>query len=147
MAPTDSEKGHVPGQGLPGEGQLEVVPLPEDLAELRVGGLAIEGRIDVGAAREDESMDPVEEVGGVLRPAGSQDDRQAARLFDRADVVPPQHEEVRPAVVVADGHPDRGTHHIRSGIGMPRRSRSVSIWRTKASTAKVRKARRSSSFA
>ena len=82
MAPTDSEKGHVPGQGLPGEGQLEVVPLPDDLAEAGVGGLAIESGVDVGAAREDESIDPVQELGGVLRPAGSQENRQASRLLD-----------------------------------------------------------------
>src|SRR5258706_1689225 len=147
MAPTDSEKGRVPGQGLPGEGQLEVVPFSDDLAELRMGGLAVEGGVDVGATREHESLDPVQELGGVLRPAGGQEDRKATRLFDRADVILPEQEQAGAALVVADRHPDRGTHHIRSGTGMPSRSRSASIWRTNASTANVRKARRSSSFA
>src|SRR5258708_30829664 len=147
MAPTDSEKGQVPGHGPPGEGQLEVVPFPDHLAELGMRGLAVEGGVDVGATREDEPLDPVQELGGVLRPAGSQENRQAPRLLDRADVVLPEQEQAGAALVVADGHPDRRTHHIRSGTGMPRRSRSASIWRTNASTAKVRKARRSSSFA
>src|SRR6267378_6751026 len=140
MAPTDSEKGQIALDSPAGEGQLEVVPLPDHLAELGVGARAVEGGVHVRPPREDQPLDPVEELGGVLRPAGREDEGEPTGLLDRADVVLAKQMEAGPAVVIADRDPDGRPHHIRSGIGMPRRPTRASTWRMKASTTMVRKA-------
>src|SRR6266702_1667155 len=143
MAPTDSEKGQIPFESLPGEGQLEIVPLPDHLAELPVGARAVEGGVHVRPPGEEQPLYPVQELGGVLRPARGEDEGQSTGLLDRADVVLAKEMEAGPAVVVADRDPDGRPHHIRSGIGMPRRATRASLWPMKASTSIVRRARRS----
>src|SRR5262245_2540710 len=144
MAPTDSEDRQVAAQGLPGERELEIVPLPDDAAQLRVGALPEKGGIDVRSTGQDECCDPVEKGGGVLGPARRQDEGQPPSVFDGPDVLLSQNVNAGPPVIVARRDADGRPHHIRSGTGMPRTSRSVSISRTKALTRSVRNARRSS---
>src|SRR6266702_7699550 len=141
MPPTDSEEGQIPFESLPREGQLEVVTLPDDLAELRVGARAVESGVDVRSPGEEQPLQPFQELGSLLRPAGREDQGQTAGLLDGSDVVLTQEMEAVPAFVVADRDPDGRPHHIRSGMGMPRRPTRVSVWRMKASTTRVRKAR------
>ena len=143
MAPTDSEDRHVASERLAGERELEIVPAPVHLAELRVGGLVEENGVHVDAPREQEAVEPVEERRGVLGPDRGQDDRDGPRLLDRPHVVLAHGVEPGPAAV-PERDPDHRPHHIRSGTGMPRRPSRASIWRTKASTTRVRAARRSS---
>ncbi len=143
MAPTDSEDRHVAAEGLPGERQLEVVPPPVDPPELRVGGLAVEDGVHVHAAGQQDAVQPVEEGRDVPGRDRGQHDRHGSRLLDGPDVVLAHGVDAR-LVAVPERDPDHRPHHIRSGTGMPRRPSSTSIWRTKASTTRVRPARRSS---
>ena len=87
MPPADSQGGEVPAEGIAAEGQLEVVALADHAAELRVGLLAVQGRVDVRAAGEQEADDPVQQVGRVGRAARGQDQRKPPGLFHRSDVV------------------------------------------------------------
>ena len=96
MAPTDSEDRHVASERLAGERELEIVPAPVDLAELRVRGLAVERGVDVDATREQEAVEPVEERRGVLGPDRGQHDRDGARLLDGPHVVLAHGVEPRP---------------------------------------------------
>src|SRR5262245_35504381 len=144
MAPADSQDRQVPLQGGAAKSQLEVVALPRHPAQLRMGLRAIERRVDVGAAAEEQPLDPIEQLRRVLGAAGGQDHGQAAALLDGAHVVLPQGIEPGAALVGADRDADGRTRpHIFSGIGIPRTSSSSSICSRKASTTDSRKARRS----
>ncbi len=65
-----------------------------------MGHLAIEGGIDVAAARENESVEPLDGGSRLGGRARSQDDGHAARAFHRPDVLFPKNEETSPAVGV-----------------------------------------------
>src|SRR6266496_1778247 len=144
MAPTDSEQGEVAAEGLADEGELEEIALREHGAEGGMGLLAVVPRVDVGAAGEEEPVHPVEQLRHVLRPSGRDDEGQPARRFHGAHVVVAEAEDLALAARVLDRDPDGGPAHIRSGTGIPSSAVRTPIWRTKASTTSVRKARRSS---
>src|SRR5262245_43104902 len=144
MAPTDSEDRQVAAEGLPSESELEIVAFPDDPAELRVRPLAEESRVYVRSPGQDEGRHTVEERRGVLGPAGGEDGGEAGRGPDRPHVRLSQDVNAGPPVVGACRDADGRAHHMRSGTGMPRTSSRASIWRTKAVTRSVRKARRSS---
>src|SRR5713101_6933987 len=76
-----------------------------------------------------------------------EDQGPAAPRLHRPHVVLAQAEDLRLLLGVLDGDPDGRALHIRSGTGMPKSDVSTPIWRTKASTTSVRKARRSSESA
>jgi hypothetical protein len=144
MSPTDSEQREVVFEGFPAQRDLESVALGEDPAELRVRGLAVEGRVDVGPSREDQRIQAAQQLLCILWLAGDEHDGQAAGLLDRSHIVGPEQVEAVAFGVVADRDPDGGAGHIRSGTGIPRRPRSTSICLRKVSTTRVRNARRSS---
>src|SRR5438034_10280118 len=143
MAPTDGEQGAVLPEYLPAQRDLEGVALGDDPGHGLVRLLAVEPGVHVGPAGEQQAVDPGQEVGGVVRPSRGQDQGQALRLLDGPEVVVAEREELG-ILGVADRDPDERPPHIRSGTGMPRRPVSTSMWRTKASTTRARKARRSS---
>src|SRR5262245_39814957 len=101
MAPTDSEDRKVAAEGLSSERKLEIVPLPDDPAQLRMGPLAEKGRIDVRSAGQDEASHPVQQGGGVLGPSGGQDEGEASSLLDRPHVILSQDVNAGPPVVIA----------------------------------------------
>src|SRR2546428_9363592 len=144
MAPTDGEEGEVLRQGFPAERDLEAIPLRDDPRHRLVGRLAVEPGVDVGPAREQQRVEALEQDRGVFGRARSQDQGQPAGRLHRPHVVVPQREDLAAVRGVADRDPDQGPPHILSGTGMPRRAMRTSIWRRKASTSIVRKARRSS---
>ncbi len=84
-AAADAEQWQVPGQGRVQEPALPVVPGPVGRAGARVGGGRVPGRVDVGPAGEDESVQGVEQVpgGAGLR---RQQHRGAAGPDDGVDV-------------------------------------------------------------
>src|SRR5712691_7890880 len=147
MAPTDSEHGEIPAQGLARQGQLEAVPLGEYGPEGRMRRLAVERGIDVGPARQHEPGHVVEERGRVLRAAGGEDEGQAAPRLHGPDVVVAEAEDLGLLAGVLDRDPDGRPPHMRSGTGIPRTAASTAMCRTNASTTSVRKARRSSDSA
>ena len=65
-AATDAEHGYLPVEGFAEEEELCGVALRTDAAELRQGLFAQEERVDVAAAREDDAVETVEQVGEGL---------------------------------------------------------------------------------
>ena len=128
----------------PTSAQLEVVAGAVDPPQAGVGRLAVERRVDVGPAREDDTVKAIEQPLHLAGKGDGQSHGQGPGLLDRAQVALPEPDEARLPLVVAQGDPEEGPAHIRSGTGMPSRSRRACIWRTNASTMSVRKARRSS---
>ena len=147
MSPTDSEEGKVPVEGPPDESELEVVASPVDPTQPGVGRLAVERRIDIGPAREYDAVQAVEDGADLAGRAGGQGHGDRPRPHHGADIVLPQAHEPRLPFVFSEGDPEERADHMRSGTGMPSRSRRACIWRMKVSTTRVRKARRSSSSA
>ena len=108
-----------------------------------MGGLAVEGGVDVHPAGQHDAVEAVENRGRVLRPDRGQHHRDGPGLLDGPHVVLAHPVEAL-LVSVPEREADDRTRHIRSGTGMPRRSSRTAIWRTNASTSRVRPARASS---
>jgi hypothetical protein len=87
-AAADTEQGQPAGERLAGERDLEVIALRDGAHGRGVGLGAVAGRVDVGAAREQEPVEQVEQPAGVRgqRGIGRQDDRRAARRGDREHI-------------------------------------------------------------
>ena len=85
----DPQHRHVALQRPPGQGQLEGVALGPGALRLRVRLGAVARRVDVGAARQEQRVDPVEQHVGIgdRDLVGRQHDRDRPRLLQRPHVV------------------------------------------------------------
>ena len=76
--PADAQHGHPAIEGATDEAHLEAIALGPSEADLRVPLRAIGGRVDVGAAREHQSLDSVEQRVGRLSAVPSGGSRSAS---------------------------------------------------------------------
>ena len=81
LATADAEHGQTAGAGLPEQRQLGLVELGVDLEDLFGHLLAVERRVDVPAARQEEPVDSAEGLA-----AGGEGDRLCAGRFNRPEV-------------------------------------------------------------
>ena len=92
----DPEERHVALQGPPGQRDLERVALGHRMDDLGMARRAVRGRVDVGAAREDQGVEEVEDLVGVVdeHVVHRQDQRHATGAVDGVDVGARQQERL-----------------------------------------------------
>ena len=89
---TDAEHGHVALERASDERDLRLIPFRHRALRLRVRLGPVRGRVDVGATREDQSVEPVEHLVRVSHEYRVRRDHhhEATAALDRRDVAPRQ---------------------------------------------------------